>query len=105
MTETVRQPYRPASAPEADRAEAHAAPPPSARPGAQLAIRSELEASDLDLIRVVEDLIAVLVDKGVIMMTDLPKAAQDKIASRGALRSKLKDLGSIVAEAEDIMLP
>ena len=45
------------------------------------------------------------IDKGVIMMTDLPKAAQDKIASRGALRSKLKDLGGIVAETEEIMLP
>ena len=104
MSETTRPSDRPAPSPEATQAEELQAPPPNSGPGAQ-AIRSELEASDLDFIRVVEDLIAALVDKGVIMMTDLPKAAQDKIASRGALRSKLKDLGGIVAETEEIMLP
>ncbi len=104
MSETTSSPDRPPLSPEAAQAEKAQGQTPNRGPGAQ-AIRSELEASDLDFIRVVEDLIAVLVDKGLIMMTDLPKAAQDKIASRGALRSKLKDLGGIVAEAEEIMLP
>ena len=46
-----------------------------------------------------------LVEKGVIMMTDLPKAAQDKIATRGTMRDKLSDLRGIVGEGDDLMLP
>lgn len=68
-------------------------------------IRAELEASDLEFIRVIEDVIAVLIDKRVFMLTDLPVAAQNKLSKRYGLRSKLTDLGGIVAEHEDIMLP
>lgn len=68
-------------------------------------IRAELEASDLEFIRVIEDVITVLIDKRVFMLTDLPAAAQQKLARRYNLRSKLTDLGGIVAEHEDIMLP
>jgi len=39
------------------------------------------------------------------MMTDLPKAAQDKIASRDTMRSKLSDLRGIVGDSDDLMLP
>ena len=68
-------------------------------------IRAELEASDLEFIRVIEDIIAVLIDKRVFMLTDLPVAAQEKLSRRYGLRSKLTDLGEIVPEHEDIMLP
>ncbi len=79
--------------------------PQSAREAIHQAVRSELQATDLEMVRVVEDLISTLVDKGVIMMTDLPKAAQDKIATRGTMRSKLSDLRGIVGESDDLMLP
>ena len=46
-------------------------------------------ASDLALIRVVEDLVAVLIEKRLIAITDLPPAAQDKLLDRRALRSYL----------------
>ena len=68
-------------------------------------VRAELEASDLEFIRVIEDVITVLIDKRIFMLTDLPAAAQQKLARRYNLRSKLTDLGSIVADHEDIMLP
>lgn len=68
-------------------------------------IQSQLIASDLGLIRVLEDLIAALIDKRIIMLTDLPPAAQQKLARRYELRSKLSDLGGIVAESEEIILP
>ena len=68
-------------------------------------IRAELEASDLEFIRVIEDVITVLIDKRVFMLTDLPQAAQEKLAKRYGLRSKLTDLGEIVSDHEDIMLP
>ena len=68
-------------------------------------LQSALVASDLELVRVLEDLIAVLIDKRIIMLTDLPPAAQQKLARRYELRSRLGDLGGIVAEQEEIPLP
>lgn len=68
-------------------------------------VRAELEASDFEFIRVIEDVITVLIDKRIFMLTDLPLAAQQKLARRYNLRSKLSDLGGIIADHEDIMLP
>jgi hypothetical protein len=68
-------------------------------------LQSALMVSDLELVRVLEDLIAVLIDKRIIMLTDLPNAAQQKLAQRYELRSRLGDLGGIVAEHEEIPLP
>ena len=48
---------------------------------------SRLRASDLEVARVVEDLVDLLIDKGVIRFTDLPDAAQDKLIHRKSLRS------------------
>lgn len=45
-------------------------------------------ASDLAFVRVVEDLMEVLLDKGVISFTDLPEAAQHKVMQRQSLRAK-----------------
>ncbi|HEY9549039.1 MAG TPA: hypothetical protein VIR45_06015 [Kiloniellaceae bacterium] len=73
--------------------------------GAHENIRAALEASDFEFIRVIEDVITVLIDKRVFMLTDLPAAAQQKLAQRYHLRSKLSDLGSIISDHEDIMLP
>lgn len=68
-------------------------------------IQAELEASDLEFIRVIEDVITVLIDKRVFMLTDLPAAAQEKLARRYNLRSKLSDMSNIISDHEDIMLP
>jgi hypothetical protein len=50
---------------------------------------STLDASDQGLVRVLEDLVELLVDKGVILFTELPDSAQQKIMHRHALRSEL----------------
>jgi len=68
-------------------------------------IRSDLEASDLQLIRVVEDLITVLVDNGILKLTDLPLAAQTKLTQRGKLRGRLDGLCDMAAETDEILLP
>ena len=68
-------------------------------------LQNVLLASDLELVRVLEDLIALLIDKRIIMLTDLPQAAQRKLARRFELRSQFNDLGGIVVEQEEIMLP
>ncbi|MCH8997441.1 MAG: hypothetical protein IID48_04140 [Proteobacteria bacterium] len=75
------------------------------RTGDSAGLQDALFVSDLALVRVLEDLITVLIDKRIIMLTDLPKAAQQKLASRYDLRSRLVDLGGIVVEHEDIPLP
>ncbi len=43
-------------------------------------------ASDLALVRVIEDLIEVLIQKDVLRFTDLPAAAQHKLMERKSLR-------------------
>ena len=73
--------------------------------GKAVDLQNALISSDLDLIRVLEDLITALIDKRIIMLTDLPKAAQEKMAHRYELRSKLADIGGIVVEGDEILLP
>lgn len=50
----------------------------------------ELAQSDLDLIRVLEDLVYLLIEKNLIRFTDLPDAAQSKLMAREALREQLQ---------------
>ena len=57
-------------------------------------------ASDLAFIRVVEDLVAVLIEKRVIALTDLPPAAQDKLLDRRSLRSYLSDVAGVFESGE-----
>jgi len=68
-------------------------------------LQNALAASDLDMIRVLEDLIAVLIDKRIIVLTDLPPQAQQKLSRRYEMRSKLADLGEIVADMDEVSLP
>lgn len=68
-------------------------------------IQSELEASDLQLIRVVEDLITALIDNGILKLTDLPVAAQKKLAQRGKLRAQLGGLCDMAGEPDEVLLP
>jgi hypothetical protein len=46
----------------------------------------DLARSDQDLIRVVEDIVDMLIEKNVIRFTDLPQAAQHKLLHRRSLR-------------------
>lgn len=52
-------------------------------------VESPLETSDQDLIRVLEDLVDLLVAKGLILFTDLPVDAQQKIMHRQQMRYEL----------------
>lgn len=53
----------------------------------QIGQTSELAQSDLDFIRVLDDLISVLLEKNVLLFTELPEEAQAKVAERNRLRS------------------
>lgn len=50
---------------------------------------SALSQSDTSLVRVLEDLIDVLINRGVIQFTDLPEAAQTKLLERRETRASL----------------
>lgn len=58
-----------------------------------------LNSSDLELVRVLEDVIIVLVDRGVIQYTDLPAAAREKLDQRAVARADLEGLNTILREA------
>lgn len=64
---------------------------------------SELQQSDQAFIRVLEDVIYLLIDKGVIVLTDLPVAAQRKLSSRRSLRGSSSDLGALIGSTEDFL--
>ncbi|MCL7488828.1 MAG: hypothetical protein M8357_11730 [Desulfobulbaceae bacterium] len=55
-----------------------------------------LSLSDISIIRVIEDLIDVLVKKNVIMLTDLPEEARDKLKERKRVRKKMGNDAIIV---------
>lgn len=58
-----------------------------------------LNQSDADFIRVLEDLIDVLLDKHILLLTDLPEAAQQKLLKRKKMRAK--HIQSILSEEDD----
>ncbi len=53
-----------------------------------------MNEQDRDFIRVLEDLIDVLVARGLITMDMLPKDARDKLATRRQMRDSLKESGA-----------
>jgi hypothetical protein len=50
---------------------------------------SSINATDQDFVRVLEDVVELLVEKGIILFTDLPDSAQKKVMLRQKLRSEL----------------
>jgi hypothetical protein len=61
----------------------------------------QLRQSDLEMIRVLDDLIAVLISKGVILVTDLPEPAQTKLMDRFHAREALGGLSNLVEDDEE----
>lgn len=49
----------------------------------------QLSATDQDFVRVLEDVVELLIDKGLILFTELPSSAQEKMLMRQQLRSRL----------------
>lgn len=59
---------------------------------------STLAASDLDLIRVLEDVVELLIGKGVILFTELPEEAQQKIMRRKQMRARAEGLQNLIGD-------
>lgn len=49
-----------------------------------------LTASDLRLVRVLEDIVDLLIERDVIRFTDLPQQAQEKLMERKSLRASMR---------------
>ncbi len=67
------------------------------------ALRRQLAESDVGMARLVEDLIDVLIGKGVIKFTDLPAAAGAKYLERLSTRERMHAVKSIIVDAQDII--
>ena len=66
--------------------------------------RNVIATLDSAMIRVLEDLVDVLIQKHVIMLTDLPEKAQRKFLERKETRSTLfGDLGDLSADRDAIL--
>lgn len=52
--------------------------------------------SDLEMIRVYEDLTDILIGKNIVMLTDFPPAAQEKLIRRKRLRSSLSPITELL---------
>ena len=62
--------------------------------------REKLLKSDLALARVMEDLIDVLIEKGVIMFTDFPEGAQKKLLERRGVRKEFSYVQTLFGNEE-----
>jgi hypothetical protein len=61
---------------------------------------SQLKLSDMEMIRVLDDLIQVLTSKGILNVTDLPMAAQAKLMDRNQARETLGGLSDLINDDE-----
>ena len=59
-----------------------------------------IAATDAGLARVTEDLINILIDKGVIQFTDLPAAAQTKLLERRLVREQMSSRLTLLDDDE-----
>lgn len=67
------------------------------------AIRQLLAESDLRMVRLVDDLVDLLIDKGVIKFTDLPQAAGEKYMRRQTARARLQAVADLMVGEKDII--
>ena len=69
----------------------------------QEAGRPSFVESDLAMARVLEDLIDLLIDKGLVLFTDFPEAARQKLVDRHGLRREFAYVDSLFAgEGDDL---
>jgi len=65
--------------------------------------KDDLSRMDTEFIRVLEDLIDVLVAKGVINLTDLPPQALEKLSLRRNARRRLRNALDLIQDEDDVI--
>ena len=67
--------------------------------------QAELIESDLGIVRVLEDLIDILIERGHIMFTDFPEPAQRKLLSRRGLRKEFSYMDDLFNDENGLDMP
>lgn len=62
-----------------------------------------LTSSDYELVRVLEDLIELLMEKNLVLFTELPVAAQHKLSLRRRARQNLQDEDNLMVDENGIL--
>lgn len=70
---------------------------------AQIGADDALRSTDLGLVRVLEDLIELLIDRSVIRFTDFPPAAQQKLLARENARAAHRQLRLLEDDDEHLI--
>lgn len=65
-------------------------------------IRQSLSGSDAEMVRVIDDLIHLRIEKQVFVFTELPEAVQKKLNSRSKLRTEINPLEGLIGESDNI---
>ncbi|MFP8965962.1 tryptophan synthase subunit beta like protein [Pokkaliibacter sp. CJK22405] len=66
--------------------------------------KAYMRQSDVELQRVLEDVIDLLIDKGVLMFTDLPAQAQRKLVGRKRVRQTMQTKSTLFSDEDDQLL-
>ena len=66
-----------------------------------LLMQDEWLQSDLALARVLEDLVQVLIEKKVLLFTDFPKGAQQKLLERRGMREEFSYVDQLFSEEDE----
>jgi len=66
-------------------------------------LKKSLSSSDSDMVRVVEDLVDLLMEKQVFVFTELPEAVQDKLNRRKKLRHDVNALSNLIGDDDNIL--
>lgn len=66
------------------------------------AVQQFLHTLDVDLVRVVEDVVDLLVARGIFRFTDLPESAQQKLMFRKSLRSQWQSVPDPLGSEEGL---
>jgi hypothetical protein len=67
------------------------------------AARNVLAESDLKMVRLVDDLVELLIDKGLIRFTELPPAAMEKYLQRQTARYGLQNWSNLIVAEDDVL--
>lgn len=69
------------------------------QPNSDEIIQKVLNQLDLDMVRVIEDVIDILIDKNLMLFTDLPDPVQNKILFKKSIRN-ISNNNSIIEDEE-----
>ncbi|ORU94310.1 MAG: hypothetical protein A6F70_08285 [Cycloclasticus sp. symbiont of Bathymodiolus heckerae] len=66
-------------------------------------LKGSLASSDSEMVRVVEDLVDMLMEKQVFVFTELPEAVQSKLNERRKLRHQVNEISNLIGEDDNIL--